>query len=157
MLPERLQAVGVVGPDIGRLQREGVVEIAGQAVRLDEVSAPRRGQSVAIVMDTSWCDEALELADDADLLVCESTFLSAEQHLAEAYGHLTARQAGRLAAEAGARRLVLTHFSRRYRDTRAFADEAGAEFDDVVIANDLDRIDVPGRDPAVLPPWPNTR
>ena len=155
MLPDRLQAVGIVGPDIGRLQRDGVVEVAGRAVRLDEVSAPRRGQSVAFVMDTSWCDEALELADRADLLVCESTFLSAEQHLAETYGHLTARQAGRLAAEAGVRRLVLTHFSRRYGDTRAFADEAGAEFDDVVIANDLDRIDVPGRDHAVRSPLPN--
>ena len=88
-------------------------------------------------MDTAWCDAALELADGADLVVCEATFLSTEQHLAAKYGHITAREAGRLAAQAGARRLVLTHFSRRYPDVQAFADEAGEEFDDVVLATDL--------------------
>jgi ribonuclease Z len=72
--------------------------------------------------------------------------LSTEQHFAAKYGHLTAREAGRLAARAGVRRLVLTHFSRRYNDVQAFADEAGEEFDDVIVANDLDRIPVPPRD-----------
>jgi len=155
MLPARLAAAGVEGAAIGRLQRDGELVLDGRRVRLEDVSAPRRGQSVAVVMDTSWCDEALELAAGVDLLVCESTFLAADQQLATAYGHLTAREAGRLAALAGARRLVLTHFSRRYPDLRPFADEAGAEFDDVVVATDLARIPVPerrpeGSDPAQL-------
>ena len=97
-------------------------------------------------MDTAWCDGALELADGVDLLVCESTFLDRDADLAERYLHMTARQAGRLAAEAGARRLVLTHFSRRYDDPAEFAAEAGEQFDgDIVVAADLDRIDVPPR------------
>ncbi|MGZ4765127.1 MAG: ribonuclease Z [Ilumatobacteraceae bacterium] len=146
MLPDRLAAHGVTGPDIGRLQSEGSIEIDGRTVRLDDVSEPRAGQSFAFVMDTAWCDGALELADGADLLVCESTFLSTEQHLAAKYGHLTAREAGRLAAQAGVRRLVLTHFSRRYNDVQAFANEAREEFGDVIVANDLDRIPVPRRD-----------
>jgi ribonuclease Z len=145
MLPERLASVGVLGPDVGRLQREGRLTLNGRTIALEDVSAPRPGQSFAFVMDTAWCDGALELADGVDLLVCESTFLSSEEHLAERYGHLTARQAARLAAEAGARRLVLTHFSRRYADVQAFADEAGEVFGDVVVANDLDRIAVPAR------------
>ncbi|HEX4982713.1 MAG TPA: MBL fold metallo-hydrolase, partial [Ilumatobacteraceae bacterium] len=95
--------------------------------------------------DTSWCDAALDLAAGVDLLVCESTFLSSEEHLAAKWGHMTARQAGRLAAEAGARQLVLCHFSRRYPDVRAFADEAAVEFGDVIIAEDLGRIPVPHR------------
>ena len=53
------------------------------------------------------------LADGADLLVIEATFLSEDLELATRYGHLTARQAARLAAECGVRRLVLTHFSQR--------------------------------------------
>jgi ribonuclease Z len=146
MLPDRLAARGVAGPDIGRLQRAGSLVVDGSTVTLDEVSAPRRGQSFAFVMDTLWCDGAIELAQGVDLLVCEATFLHADERLAADSGHLTARQAGRLAAIAGARRLVLTHFSRRYADLDQFAREAGEEFDDVVVAHDLDRIPVPARD-----------
>ena len=114
-------------------------------VRLEDVSEPRPGQSFAFVMDTAWCDGALELAAGVDLLVCETTFLSSEQHLATKYGHLTAREAGRIAARAGARRLVLTHFSERYGEVDAFAAEAREEFDDVVAAKDFDHIQVPAR------------
>ncbi|MFL6181920.1 MAG: ribonuclease Z, partial [Actinomycetes bacterium] len=147
MVPERLAAFGVSGPDVGRLKAAGQLDIEGRLVRLDDVSEPRPGQSFAFVMDTSWCDGAIELAQDVDLLVCESTFLSADQHLATKYGHLTAREAGRLASTARARRLVLTHFSQRYSDIEAFLDEARQEFDDVIAASDLDRIPVPPRLP----------
>jgi ribonuclease Z len=145
MLPDRLAARGIAGPDIGRLQAAGRLEVDGRVVGLEEVSEPRPGQTVAVVMDTAWCDGALELADSADLLVCEATFLSTEEHLAREYGHLTARQAGQLAAAAGAQRLVLTHFSRRYGDLEPFAAEARESFDDVVLARDLDRIGLPTR------------
>ena len=78
------------------------------------------------------------------MLLCESTFLSADEHLAEQHGHLTARQVGRLAAESGVRLLVLTHFSPRYGGEQAFADEAALEFDgEIVPASDLDRIPMP--------------
>jgi ribonuclease Z len=146
MLPDRLDAVGVAGPAVGQLMRDGRVEVGGRTVLLDDVSAPRRGQVFAFVMDTAWCEQAVDLAAGADLLVCESTFLTPEAELAERYGHLTARQAGRLAAEAGVRRLVLTHFSARYDDPQAFADEAATEFQgDIVVAGDLMRVPVPSR------------
>ncbi len=144
MLPDRLAAHGVAGADIGRLQAAGRLDLDGRTVTVEEVSEHRRGQSVAFVMDTGWCEGAVELAAGADLLVCESTFLSADEDMAIEYGHLTARQAGRLAAESGTRRLVLSHFSRRYPDVEAFGDEARSEFDgDVILARDLDHIEVP--------------
>ncbi len=146
MLPARLAERGVAGSDIGRLQRDGTIDVDGRTVGLDEVSEPRPGQSVAVVMDTAWCAGALELAAGVDLLVCESTFLDRDADLAERYLHMTAGQAGRLAAEAGAGRLVLTHFSRRYGDPAEFAAEASTQFaGDIVVAADLDRIDVPPR------------
>jgi ribonuclease Z len=146
MLPDLLAAAGVGGPDVGRLQRDGTVEVGGRTIHLDDVSEPRRGQVFAFVMDTAWCEAAVGLASGADLLVCESTFLAADAHLAERYGHLTAQQAGRLACEAGARRLVLTHFSARYPEPSAFADEAASEFaGDIVVAEDLMCIAVPTR------------
>jgi ribonuclease Z len=147
LLPERLEALGVRGPTIGRLVAEGSVTVAGRRVAIEEVSAPRRGQSMAFVMDTRWCDGALELAAGADLLVCESTFLSAEADLADLSGHLTAAQAARLAAEAGARRLVLTHFSQRHPDEQVFLDEATPIFPATIVARDLAVIPLPRRRP----------
>ncbi|MEJ5915027.1 ribonuclease Z [Pseudokineococcus sp. 1T1Z-3] len=145
MLPEALAARGVAGPDVGRLQREGVLATPDGTVRLAEVSEHRAGQVVALVQDTRWCDGALAAAAGVDLLVCEATFADADAALAPTYGHLTARQAGRLAAAAGARRLVLTHFSSRYPDVAPLLAQAREEHDDVVAAADLERHAVPSR------------
>ena len=149
MLPAALAARGISGPDIALLQKAGAITLPnGAVVTVDEVSELRRGQKFAFVMDTRICDAAVELARDADLLVCEATFADAEAGLADSYGHLTAGQAGQIAAEAGARTLVMTHFSQRYRpeELAKFADEAAASFTgDIVVASDLDRIPVPPR------------
>jgi ribonuclease Z len=150
MLPDRLEALGVRGPMVGALIAAGSLVVDGRTVTLAEVSAPRRGQSVAFVMDTRRCAAAVALASGVDLLVCEATFLSSagEDELADVSGHLTAAQAARLAATAGARRLVLTHFSQRHPDEQAFVDEARPIFKDVVAARDLSVVPLPRRRPA---------
>lgn len=145
MLPDRLAARGITGPDVGRLQREGVLEVDGRRVELGEVSEPRPGQSFAFVMDTRRCDAAVELARGVDLLVCESTYLTSEEDLAASYAHLTAAQAAGVAAEAGARGLVLMHFSQRHVDESEFAAEALPVFPHVHAARDLDRVALPPR------------
>jgi ribonuclease Z len=142
MLPDRLAAAGISGPRIGELQRTGHLD----GVDLADVSTARPGQRFAFVMDTRLCDAVYALAEHADLLVIESTFLDRDAALAADYGHLTARQAARVAAESGVRRLVLTHFSQRYPEPDGFAAEAAEEFaGDIVVASDLDRIPVPPR------------
>jgi len=142
MRADLLAARGIGGPDVGRLQRDGALD----GVTLDEVSEPRPGQRFAFVMDTRLCDAVYALAEGADLLVIESTFLDSERRLAHDYGHLTAAQAARVAASCGVRRLVLTHFSQRYDDPAAFEAEARVHFDgDLVVAEDLMRVPVPPR------------
>jgi ribonuclease Z len=148
MLPEKLDALGITGPDVGRLQRDGQLVTDGRVVALEQVSQHKPGQRFAFIMDTRLCDAAFALADRADLLVCESTFADADAKLAREYGHLTAGQAGRIAAECHARLLVLTHFSQRYGadgDQRLAREAAEAFGGDVIAAQDLDRIPVPPR------------
>jgi ribonuclease Z len=148
MVPGRLAARGITGPDVGRLQREGRLEAGGELVTVQQMSEPRPGQRFAFIMDTRLCDGAFALADGADMLVCESTFAQSEAALARDYGHLTAGQAGRIAAEAEARLLVLTHFSQRYdaSGNERLAGEAAEAFGgQVVLARDLERIRVPPR------------
>ncbi|MEU6342777.1 ribonuclease Z [Streptomyces sp. NPDC046977] len=143
MLPDRLAALGIGGPAVGRLQRDGEVD----GVTLAEVSEVRPGQRFAFVMDTRLCDAVYALADGCDLLVIESTFLDEDASLAEEHGHLTAGQAARVAAESGVRHLVLTHFSQRYTDPEAFERQArGAGFaGELTVAQDLGRVPVPRR------------
>ncbi|MFK3729322.1 ribonuclease Z [Streptomyces sp. NPDC088090] len=143
LLPARLAAHGIEGPDVGRIQREGVLD----GVTLDEVSEVRRGQRFAFVMDTRLCDGVHALAEGADLLVIESTFLDADVRLAEDHGHLTAGQAAAVARDAGVRHLVLTHFSQRYSDPEEFERQArAAGFEgELSIAQDLMRVPVPKR------------
>ena len=146
MLPERLAAYGIAGPDTGRLLRDGHLDRDGRRVTRDEVSVVRPGQRFAFVMDTGLCDGVYALAEHADLLVIESTFLESEAALAAEVGHLTAGQAARVAAESGVRTLVLTHFSQRYADPRRFHDEAREHFaGELVIAEDLQTVQVPPR------------
>ncbi|MEU9891757.1 ribonuclease Z [Sphaerisporangium sp. NPDC051011] len=146
MLRDRLAALGVSGPRVGELLREGSIRVNGRTVTIEEVSEPRAGQRFAFVMDTRLCEGVHTLADGADMLVIESTFLDADARLAHEFGHLTAGQAARVARESGVRRLVLTHFSQRYPDATAFAAEARRHFDgDLVIAEDLIRVPVPPR------------
>lgn len=143
LLPARLTAAGISGPDVSRLQREG--SLAG--VRLEDVSVPRPGQRFAFVMDTAACTGAEELADGVDLLVAESTFSDDDAALAEQYRHLTAGQAGDLAANGDVGTLILTHFSARYEDVALLAGQAKARAGRtaVLAANDLDRIPFPKR------------
>ncbi|TCC35166.1 ribonuclease Z [Kribbella sindirgiensis] len=146
MLPDKLAAYGVTGPDVGRLQRAGSLDLGDRLVHVDDVSEPRPGQRFAFIMDTRLCENVLRLADGADLLVIESTYLSSESELARRFGHLTARQAARVAAECGVRKLVLTHFSQRYLEPERFHEEAAAEFSgEIVVASDLSRLSVPAR------------
>jgi len=88
-----------------------------------------------------------------DALVIEATFLEADAALAIERGHLTAAQAGRLAAAADVGALYLTHISGRY-DPAAVAAEAGRFFANVSVVNDFDRVTVTTLSRAAAAPHP---
>lgn len=140
MLPAKLAALGLQGPNVGKLKTNGRVEWQGQTITLKQVSEPKRGQIMAFVMDTRDCEGARVLAKDADLLVCESTYLDSERQEAVDHGHLTAAQAATIASDSGAKKLVLTHFSQRYGTTEPFVEEASRIFPNVVAVQDGDQV-----------------
>jgi ribonuclease Z len=130
--PEKAESLGVPkGRLWGALQHGHEVTLeGGRVIRpQDVVEPPRRGRRVAVTGDTRPCRGTVEAARGADVLVHDSTFSDAEQDRAEETYHSTAREAGRVAREAGAARLVLTHLSTRYdRDFAPLAEQARAEF-----------------------------
>ncbi|MBZ4395705.1 ribonuclease Z [Myxococcus faecalis] len=114
---EKARELGVPsGPHFGKLQRgESVTLEDGRVVKPEDVlGAPRPGRKLVISGDTRPCAAVVKAAQDADLLIHESTFSDDEQARALETHHSTAREAARVAREAGARRLVLTHLSSRH-------------------------------------------
>ena len=134
------RALGVAeGPDFGRLQRgETVGDVRPEQV----VGEDRPGRKIVYSGDTMPCQAVEVLAEGADLLIHEATFLSDERARARETGHSTAAQAAELARDAGVRLLALTHLSTRYFP-REIRDEARAVFARTVVPRDFDAIEVP--------------
>jgi ribonuclease Z len=115
---ERAQALGLPVQYWSRLQRGESVEYEGRLITPDQVlGPPRRGISLAFITDTRPTPKLSALAHDVDLLICESMYDDpADLPLARAHGHMLAEEAARLAKEAGAHTLLLTHFSPKIND-----------------------------------------
>ncbi len=143
-LVEKAEALGVpAGPQRKDLVNGQAITLAdGRIVTPDEVLGdPLPGARLIFVGDAGRTDNLVDEAREADALVIEATYLEVEADMARQFGHLTAAQAARLAAEAGVRELYLTHISRRYRESQVLA-EAQAIFPDVRVARDFDRAKV---------------
>ena len=142
MLPEKLAEFGVFGKEVGKLKEIGEIELYGRNVKLEEVSILKKGISAAFVMDTKICRSAYDLAKDVDFLICESTYLSSEATEAETNGHLTAQQAAEIARQSNVGKLVLTHFSQRYKSVEDFALEAAQIHKNTVAVSDGDQLEI---------------
>jgi ribonuclease Z len=145
---ERAEELGVpVGPKFSRLHEGETVELEdGTVVDSDEVvGPPRPGRRLVYTGDTRPAASVAAVAEGADLLVHEAMFGADHAERAAETGHSTARQAAALAAEAGVRRLALTHLSSRYtgRDEELHAEAAAAFDGELHVARDGLELDVP--------------
>jgi len=147
LLPERLDALGVPeGPERAALARGDPVVLAdGRPVTPEMVQGPNvAGAKLAIVGDAEEIISLIEPVRRADALVIEATFLERDAGLARERGHLVAAAAAKLACEAEAKELLLTHISGRYKAGEILS-EAARLFPRVRIAADFDRVSVSPR------------
>jgi len=136
------------GPMFGRLQEGEAIELEdGTTIRPDQVLGPSRpGFKLAYCADTRPCEQTVELAEDADVLVHESTYPAGNETLAHRRGHSTAADAARCADEAGAHRLFLTHVSQRFTDLEALERGATEIFENTEVARDLRTVELGRRE-----------
>lgn len=134
---QALKARGIFGPLVRELINKGFLDINGRHVSIEDVSWIRKGDSIAIVIDTRTCQNAIDIAKGAKILLCESTYQEEHKELAYKHFHLTAKEAATIAKQADVKKLILTHFSARYQNLKDFETEAKAVFPNVFIAEDL--------------------
>ena len=79
---------------------------------------------------------------DADILVCEATYADDLQEKAAEYKHMTSRQAGLLANQANVKKLILTHFSQRYKTLEEIENDAKDVFSNTICAYDFMKIKI---------------
>ena len=134
---DKLLSFGIKGPQVRLIEQKGEVVIENRKILLDQVSQLRKGDTLAVVIDTTYCQAAIDTAKGAKLFLCESTYLETHKDLAKKHYHLTAKQAAEIAMQAGAEQLILTHFSARYQDLSDFEKEARTIFPNTFVADDL--------------------
>jgi ribonuclease Z len=113
---EKAIELGVTpGPQFSKLTNGESVEIDGNIIEPSEVIGPPRvGKKFVYCGDTSPCDPIRELAQDADILVYESTFEHSLADKAGEFKHSTNIQAAELAKQCNVKHLILNHISPRY-------------------------------------------
>ncbi|MDP7322314.1 MAG: ribonuclease Z [Candidatus Woesearchaeota archaeon] len=130
------------GPLLGKLQEGKSIIWEGKKVGVDKATNVVKGKRITIISDTVPCKGADKLAKNSDLLVCEATYASNLENKGEEHSHMTAKQAAELANRSNVKKLVLTHFSARYKNTRELEEDARNCFGNVLCAKDFMKINL---------------
>lgn len=148
LMADKLQSMGVpFGPLFGKLKKgETIVLDNGQEISGQDFIGPKqKGRIVTILGDTKYSEKSLELAENADILVHESTFMNKDKELAHSYNHSTNIEAVTVAQKAGVSKLLLTHISARYlyAESKLMEKEAQEVFPNTFVMNDFTEISIP--------------
>jgi ribonuclease Z len=155
---EKATQLGIpAGPIYGKLKRGETVTLPdGRQIRGSELcGATEVGRKFVYCTDTVYCENAVELATNADVLIHEATFAHQDAQLAFDRLHSTSTMAAQAALSAGVKQLILTHFSPRYAPGNPIIlddllHEAQAIFPQTMLAYDFLTYDVPRRLPKEL-------
>ena len=140
------------GPIYGKLKRGETVTLEdGRVINGSELCGPIEiGRKIAYCTDTVYCEGAVQLAIDADVLIHEATFAHQDSDMAFQRLHSTTTMAAQTAYGAGVHKLIMTHFSPRYApgnsiELKDLLKEARAIFPKTIMAHDFMVYDVPRR------------
>ncbi|AHM59947.1 RNAse z [Flammeovirgaceae bacterium 311] len=135
----------MTGDDITLLKQGQDIYTADGALRyrcIDYTLPPRRSRSYAYCSDTRYEPGIIPLIKGVDVLYHESTFTQEFEERAAATHHSTARQAALIAREANASKLLLGHYSVRYKDLTPLLAEARQVFYNSQLALEGETIDI---------------
>jgi ribonuclease Z len=141
IIGEKIDQFNISIPEINgikdgeNLERDGII-----IPNKDLTTDPLEPRSYAFMTDTLLTRRYLELFKGVQLLYHEATFLHEDLGLARKTLHTTAKQAALLAEQAEVQKLLLGHFSTRYKSDSLFLEEAQEAFSETYLACDGDKI-----------------
>ncbi len=125
------------GKWLQKIQQNKIVKVNGKEIKPEHISYTEKGKKITFILDTVFCTEAIDLAKNADLLISEAVYANDLQELATQYKHMTARDAAKIAEKAKVKKLILTHFSQRYKNVKELVVDAKDVFKNVEAAKDF--------------------
>jgi ribonuclease Z len=143
---EKAKALGIPeGPLWSKLQHGEKIKLPnGHIVEPEEVvGKPRPGRKIVYSGDTRPTESLIELAENADLMIHESTFDDELLERAQEDGHSTPSQAAETAKKAMVKHLILTHISARYKNPKALLEQAKKIFPNADVAEDFMKTEIP--------------
>jgi ribonuclease Z len=143
-LPEKAEALNVpVGPIRRDLVNGRPVTLPdGRVISPEQVLGPEKpGTRLVHIGDVGRTSDLVDICRGVDTLVMEATYMEEEADMAKQFAHMTARGAAEFALACGAKHLILTHLSRRYRERDVLA-EARVIFPATLVARDFDAFQV---------------
>ncbi|MGC8495837.1 MAG: ribonuclease Z [Candidatus Micrarchaeia archaeon] len=132
---QKATELGLKGKMFSELQLKKNIKLNGSNIKLSDVTYTEKGLKVCYITDTRPVTPS-KTSLGADLLIHEATFAESEKELAKERWHSTGQDAARVALRIKARKLVLMHFSARYKSTSKIVNEARQIFNDTVAAKD---------------------
>ena len=87
------------------------------------------GRTICYSSDTAPCDAVMKMATSVDLLIHEAS--------GESFGHTSAEQAGKIAQQAGVKKLCLIHYDPKMESEKLIAQAKTSFSGDVIVADDL--------------------
>jgi ribonuclease Z len=139
---EILQEWGIEGPILGELEKNKDVMYNGKMFTREDLSYWSKEKIFAYILDTGECDNIPKLMKNADAVLMEATYLDTEAHLAKEFNHMTAERAARYAKENNVQKLILTHFSERYKDLNICQKAVDKIYKNAHISHDFDEIEI---------------
>jgi ribonuclease Z len=136
----KIKELGLSGPILGKLQNGQNIMHKGEKILFSDVTYPVKGKKISYIADTRPCQGAINLAQDADIMICESTFHSDEMSNAKQHFHMTSKETATLAEQNNAKKLILTHISTRYKSPSSLLEEAQQIHNDVIFAKDFMKV-----------------
>ena len=130
-------------PILKELQKGKDISFNGKKIKSSSVSYIEKERKITFILDTEFNANAIKIAEDSDILICESTFSKEDSEKAQERMHLTSEKAALIAKKSKSKKLILTHLSERYENNMdKILKEAKTIFKETTLAKDFDKIEI---------------